>query len=256
MELFIAGLLAFIGGIAFGIFGAGGSILLVPILVYVLHLPVKQSLGMALLILVFTGIIAALAHARSRNVHWVVGIQWSLLGIGGAYAGGRVAEFVHPAVLLTMFALVVVVSASGMLKKRELPTDTGPDKSLSPKVILVGLLLGFVTGLIGVGGGFLLVPALVLLCGVDVKRAIGTSLVIISMKSLGGFLGFAAHTEFPLALTATIAAFNIAGSLLGERLGRPLPAERLRPGFAVFLLVIGAVMVVQNAIEIARGTLH
>jgi uncharacterized membrane protein YfcA len=240
LELITAGLLAFIAGIAFGIFGAGGSILLVPILVYVLGLPVKVSLGMALLILVMTGGIAALAHARSGNINWKVGFQWSALGIGGAYAGGRVAEFIHPVVLLTMFAVVVVVSSVGMIRQRDKDSLEEVHSDLPFwKIGVIGLVLGFLTGMIGVGGGFLLVPALVLLGNVKIKRAIGTSLLIIAMKSLGGFLGFSAHTEFP--------------SLVGERIGKPLPSHRLRPAFAIFLLVVGAAMVIQNLIDILSG---
>jgi len=255
LELVTAGLLAFVAGIAFGVFGAGGSILLVPILVYVLGLPVKVSLGMALLILVMTGGIAALAHARSGNINWKVGFQWSALGIGGAYIGGRVAEFIHPVVLLTMFAAVVVVSSVGMIRQRGGDPLEGTSRDLPFwKIGLIGLVLGFLTGMIGVGGGFLLVPALVLLGNVSVKRAIGTSLLIISLKSLGGFLGFSAHTEFPLALTTTIAGFNAAGSLLGERIGKPLPSHRLRPAFAIFLLVVGTAMVIQNLIDILSGS--
>lgn len=255
MEILLAGGLAFVAGVAFGVFGAGGSILLVPILVYVLHLPVKMSLGMALLILVFTGGIAALAHARSGNIRWKIGLQWSALGIAGAYVGGRIAEFIHPAALLTMFAVVVVVSAAGMISGRgqDRAAERGQSEPSLVKISVVGLTLGFLTGMIGVGGGFLLVPALVLLCGMDVKRAIGTSLIIISFKSLGGFLGFAHHTQFPILLTITIAAFNAVGSVVGERIGKPLPAGRLRPAFGVFLLVVGAVMVIQNIIEITTG---
>lgn len=254
LELVTAGLLAFVAGIAFGIFGAGGSILLVPILVYVLDLPVKVSLGMALLILVLTGGIAALAHARSGNINWKVGFQWSALAIGGAYLGGRVAGLIPPLVLITMFAVVVVVASLSLLRRggRDAIGERGHEMPFW-KMGLVGLVLGFFTGLIGVGGGFLLVPALVLIGGVSVKRAIGTSLFIISVNSLGGFLGFAAHTHFPLALTATIAVFNAAGSLLGERIGKPLPAHRLRPAFAVFLLLVGTVMVVRNLFDILSG---
>jgi uncharacterized membrane protein YfcA len=116
-------------------------------------------------------------------------------------------------------------------------------------VVSIGLLLGFFTGMIGVGGGFLLVPALVLLCGIDIKHAIGTSLLIITINSFGGFLGFAAHESFDWRLTAVVGAFNAAGSVLGERLGKPLPGNRLRPAFGVFLLVVGAAMVVENLIE-------
>jgi len=249
LETIIAGLLALIAGIGFGIFGAGGSILLVPILVYVLGLPVKVSLGMALLILVLTGGIAALAHARSGNISWKVGLQWSALGIGGAYIGGRAAEFIHPAVLLGMFAVVVVVSASAMLTPKGPSVATRPPAGFA-RIALVGVSLGFITGMIGVGGGFLLVPALVLLCNIDVKKAIGTSLFIISMRSLGGFLGFSAHTTFPIVLTATIACFNAAGSLIGERIGKPLSPQRLRPAFGLFLLIVGAVMVVQNVVDL------
>src|SRR6187551_1564987 len=108
MHLFFAGMLAFTAGTVFGIFGAGGSILLVPILVYVLDVPVKTSLGMSLFILMCTGLLAALAHAM--NVRWAIGIRWAISGIMGAYAGGRVAEFIPESVLLTIFAVVVVLA--------------------------------------------------------------------------------------------------------------------------------------------------
>ncbi|HET6350053.1 MAG TPA: sulfite exporter TauE/SafE family protein [Candidatus Krumholzibacteria bacterium] len=246
MHFFFAGLLAFTAGTVFGIFGAGGSILLVPILVYVLHVPVKTSLGMSLFILMFTGIIAATAHARSRNVGWMIGIRWALAGIVGAYAGGRVAEFIPGGVLLTTFAVVVVVAALLMILRKAPPTSHDAEHVPALKGIVVGLILGFFTGMIGVGGGFLLVPALVLVCGLNVKRAIGTSLLIIAINSMGGFMGFAAHEAFPWKLTLIVTAFNSLGSLLGERLGKPLPAQRLRPAFGAFLLVVGTAMVLQN----------
>jgi len=252
MHLLFAGLLALIAGIVFGIFGAGGSILLVPILVYVLDVPVKTALGMSLFILMCTGMLAALAHARSRNVRWVIGIRWALAGIVGAYAGGRVAEFIPEAVLLTIFAVVVVVASLFMILRRAPPTTHGAEHVPPLKGLLAGLVLGFLTGMIGVGGGFLLVPALVLICGVNVKHAIGTSLLIISINSLGGFLGFAAHQTFPWALTFTVVAFNAVGSLVGERLSKPLPAHRLRPAFGVFLLLVGTVLVAQNVIGLLK----
>jgi len=249
MHLLFAGLLAFTAGTVFGIFGAGGSILLVPILVYVLDVPVKEALGMSLFILMCTGFFAALAHARSMHVRWSIGIRWALAGIAGAYAGGRVAEFIPETVLLTMFAVVVVVAALFMILRRTPYTAEAPEHMPSLRVLAVGACLGFFTGMMGVGGGFLLVPALVLICGLNVKHAIGTSLVIISINSLGGFLGFDAHQSFPWPLTLTVLAFNVAGGLLGERLSKPLPAHRLRPAFGVFLLLVGTVLVAQNVVE-------
>jgi uncharacterized membrane protein YfcA len=251
MHIFAAGALVFAAGIFFGIFGAGGSILLVPILVYVLDLPVKMALGMSLLILVLTGGIATLAHARSRNVSWKIGLRWAAFGIVGAYLGGRVAELVPEEVLLTVFAVVVVVASIAMIRRRDQDRVRTPVTHIDlPKVIAVGLVLGFFTGLIGVGGGFLLVPAMVLVCGLDVKLAIGTSLLVITINSLGGFVGFAAHESFPAGLTASVSAFTAAGGLIGERLGKPLPAHRLRPAFGVFLLLVGAAMAVQNLVDL------
>ena len=248
MHLLAAGSLALVGGTVFGIFGAGGSILLVPILVYVLGVPIKEALGMSLLILTLTGGFATAAHARSGNVQWWIGLRWAGLGMLGAYAGGRVAELIPPHALLTTFATVVVVAALTMIRRRT-PTPHEAPAIPMKKVVSVGLVLGFFTGMIGVGGGFLIVPALVLLCGIDIKKAIGTSLLIITINSFGGFLGFAAHQTFDWHLTAVVAAFNAAGSLLGERVGKPLPGHRLRPAFGVFLLIVGTAMVVENLRE-------
>jgi uncharacterized membrane protein YfcA len=248
MHLLAAGALALVAGTVFGIFGAGGSILLVPILVYVLGVPIKAALGMSLLILTLTGGFATAAHARSRNVVWWIGLRWAGLGMLGAYGGGRVAELIPPHALLMIFATVVVVAALAMIR-RPVPSPHADARIPMGKVVSIGLLLGFFTGMIGVGGGFLLVPALVLLCGIDIKHAIGTSLLIITINSFGGFLGFAAHESFDWRLTAVVGAFNAAGSVLGERLGKPLPGNRLRPAFGVFLLVVGAAMVVENLIE-------
>lgn len=250
MGLLGAGALVFAAGVLFGLFGAGGSILLVPILVYVLDLPVKSALGTSLLILMLTGFVATLAHARSHNVSWWMGLRWAALGIVAAYGGGRVAEFIPERVLLTMFASVVVVASLAMMRRRPLAPTVDPRSVPMRKIVLVGSALGFFTGVMGVGGGFLLVPALVLLCSMDVKLAVGTSLLIIAVNSLGGFLGFAAHETFPWRVTLTVAAFNAAGSLVGERIGKRLPSRKLRPAFGVFLLIVGAVMVVENLLQL------
>jgi len=251
MHILAAGALVFTAGIIFGIFGAGGSILLVPILIYVLHLPVKMSLGMALLMLFLTGGTATLTHARARNVSWRIGLRWAAFGMIGAYLGGRLAEHVPESVLLTLFAIVVVLASFMMIRRR------GPEKERVPvtsvemkKVVLVGTSLGFFTGMLGIGGGFLLVPAMVLVCELDVKLAIGTALLVTGLNALAGFLGFAAHEHFPPGLTATVSVLAAAGGFIGERLARPLPSHRMRPAFGVFLLLIGAAMAVHNLIEL------
>ncbi|HEX5131324.1 MAG TPA: sulfite exporter TauE/SafE family protein [Candidatus Krumholzibacteria bacterium] len=251
MHIIAAGALVFAAGTIFGIFGAGGSILLVPILVYVLNLPVKMALGMALLMLVLTGGTATLTHARARNVSWKIGLRWAAFGMIGAYIGGRLAEHIPEEILLMLFAIVVVVAATMMIRRRAPDGPRVPVTHIDMrKVVLVGTSLGFFTGLLGVGGGFLLVPAMVLACNLDVKLAIGTSLLVTALNSLGGFLGFAAHEHFPVGLTATVTTLAAVGGFVGARLAKPLPAHRLRPAFGVFLLLIGAAMAVQNLIEI------
>lgn len=250
MGLLGAAALVFVAGVLFGLFGAGGSILLVPILVYILDLPIKSALGTSLLILMVTGTVASLAHARSRNVSWWIGLRWAAIGMVAAYAGGRVAEFIPERALLIMFATVVVVASLAMMRRRSLAPPVDPRSIPTAKIVVVGSALGFLTGMMGVGGGFLLVPSLVLLCGMDVKIAVGTSLLIIAVNSLGGFLGFAAHESFPWRITLTVAAFNAAGSLVGERIGKRLPGHRLRPAFGAFLLLVGVVMVVENLLRL------
>jgi hypothetical protein len=158
---------------------------------------------MSLFILMSTGMFAALAHARSMNVRWKIGLRWALAGILGAYAGGRVAEFIPEVVLLTLFAVVVVVASLVMILRRVPPKSHDAEHVPPLKGILAGLVLGFFTGMIGVGGGFLLVPALVLICGLDVKRAIGTSLLIISINS-PAFLDSPRMKPFPGSLTVAL----------------------------------------------------
>ncbi len=250
MGLVGAGALVFAAGAVFGLFGAGGSILLVPILVYALHLPIKSALATSLLILMITASVATLAHARSRNVSWWLGLRCAAFGMVAAYLGGRVAEFIPERVLLTMFASFVVVASLAMMRRRPVEAHAVDPRSIPMgKMIAVGAALGFFTGMMGVSGGFLLVPALVLLCGIDVKIAVGTSLLLIALNSTGGFLGFVAHEPVEWQTTLVIAAFNAVGSLVGERLGKRLPGYQLRPAFGAFLLLVGAAMVVQNVIH-------
>lgn len=254
MTMVLVAIFAVGSGMVIGLFGAGGSILMIPILVYVLHLPIKVAIGMTLLIEGITGLIAATAHARQGNVFWKVGIPCSIFGMVGAYFGARVTEFINPVFLLLIFAVVVLGAAIGMLRAGKLTADEeNVEPPKLPKIAGAGGSIGFLTGMVGVGGGFLLVPCLNLLCKIQVKRAIGTSLVIIGLKSFAGFIGFTAHTAFPWAILLTVAGFNSVGSLIGEKLNERLPTRRLKTAFAILLLIIGAMTLLQNIIKLKAG---
>jgi len=251
MNLAFAAVLAFVAGVPFGIFGAGGSILLVPVLVYILGIPVKMALGMALLILTATGAVTALSHARAGDINAAIGAQWAALSMIGSYLGGRLAGWIPAQVLIGVFAGVVVLASLRMLRPEiKRVVDGAGARASWVRIAVVGFSLGVFTGTLGVGGGFLLVPALVLVGRVGVKPAIGTSAMVVSINSFGGFLGFASHTHFPFVLTATIALCNVLGGLVGSHVGEGLSSRRLRPAFAIFLLCIGSVMVTRSVVEL------
>lgn len=240
MNMLTAYALSFFSGAAIGLLGAGGSILLVPILIYVLGFPVRSAMGASLLIISITAAIAALAHARQGNVEWKLGLQFAALGMVGSYAGGRSAGLVPPGILLSLFSVVVLAVGVYMLLRKE------PAKSQAQRIdsflakSLASLSIGLLTGLVGVGGGFIVVPALLLLFGLDIKRAMGTSLVIVSVQSASGFAGVASHAAFPIALTTAIVVTNVAGSLVGAKLNNRVSPKNLQKGFAVLLLVLGS----------------
>ena len=241
MNLIWALTLSTFSGVIIGSMGAGGSILLVPILIYLLQMPVKTAMGVSLLTIALTSLVASIAHQRQKNVCWQLAIPWATTGMVAAYLGSRLAQYFTSNSLLLIFSLVVIISALSLIKK-----PTVIDQQLTAHranyplrtILPISSLIGILTGLIGVGGGFLLVPTLVHL-KLPIKLAIGTSLVIISLQSAVGFLGYASHTEFSLSILTTVAVANMAGSLLGIELNRHLSSQQLKTAFVFLILAVG-----------------
>lgn len=183
--------LAVLVGITLGLLGGGGSILTVPLLVYVAGMETKEAIATSLLVVGVTSAVGAISHARAGRVQWRTGLIFGVAGMAGAYAGGRVAAFVPAQWLLIGFALMMLATSVAMLRGRKEPD---PDKVHSQlpvaRVVTDGIVVGLVTGLIGAGGGFLVVPALALLGGLPMPVAVGTSLVVIAMKSMAGLGGY------------------------------------------------------------------
>jgi uncharacterized membrane protein YfcA len=243
----LAALLAIIMGLTLGLLGGGGSILTVPILVYILHVPEKTAIAMSLLVVGTTSLVAMGSHAKQGNVAWRTGAVFGLFGMLGAFLGGKLAALIPGSVLLTLFALLMFVTGAAMLRPKKSgdqeEAKTPPPELPVVKIAAEGVVVGAVTGLVGAGGGFLVVPALALMGGLPMKRAIGTSLLVIAMKSFAGFASFASFVTLDWALFGVFTGASVLGTIGGTLLARIINANKLRTGFAVFVFVMAAGMI-------------
>jgi uncharacterized membrane protein YfcA len=251
--LFIALALAVLIGLSLGLLGGGGSILTVPILRYVLGMEAHAAIGLSLLVVGVTSLAALVPHALARRVRFRTGIVFGLAGMLGAYGAGRVAHYIPAPVLLSAFALMMFATAIAMLRSKPrsaAPSDASaqgaPAELPIAKVLLEGVVVGAVTGLVGAGGGFLVVPALVLLGNLPMELAVGTSLVVIAMKSLAGFAGYAGSTPIDLELGLLVSAAAVAGSIAGGFLVSRIKPSLLRTGFGWFVLAMGGFVLAQE----------
>lgn len=245
--------LAVVVGVVLGLLGGGGSILMVPLLVYVTGLDTKEAIATSLLVVGVTSATGAFAHARAGRVRWRTGAVFGAAGMAGAYVGGRVSEFVPGTVLLVGFAVMMAVTALAMLRgRRELDPDKVRHQLPVARVVLDGAVVGLVTGLVGAGGGFLVVPALALLGGLPMPVAVGTSLVVIAMKSGAGLAGYLSSVSIDWPLAAAVTAAAVAGSLLGGPLAGRVDPDRLRQAFGWFVLVMAAFVGLQEAPDAVR----
>lgn len=259
MYLLIA--LAILIGLLLGLLGGGGSILTVPVLVYVADLSAKNAIVTSLIVVGLTSVIAVINHARHGFVCWKTGATFGTAGMIGAFLGGRSSAHVPDPILLVLFAGVMIAASVSMLRKQPLALEPVESKNLCPihlpvmAILFDGLLVGFVTGLVGVGGGFLLVPALNFLAGLPMHAAIGTSLFIIVLQSGAALAGHAGHMHIDPELTALVAGFAIFGSLIGSFASGRISSRYLKPGFGVFVLILGGFILVKELnIEIVDQT--
>lgn len=245
-------------GVLLGLLGSGGSILTVPILVFGLGHHEKAAMPEALAIVALIALVGAIPYARARQVDWRNVVWFGLPGIVGTYAGAWLSQFLSGPTILVLLAGVMLLAAVLMFRETLRPAavieETGePEQPQHPawRILVDGLVVGVVTGLVGVGGGFLIVPALVLLGGLPMRIAVGTSLMVIGLKSLSGF---AKHFQIAsgLGLTldwstvGTFVAFGVLGTLAGKQLNQRLNQRWLKRGFALFLLLMAGYMLVRE----------
>ena len=236
-------------GTALGLLGGGGSVLTVPIFVYVLGFTPKDAIAMSLAVVGATSAFGTASHWRAGNVNLRVAAMFGAVAMLGTLAGARAARFVPGSIQLVIFGAVMLIAAVFMLRGRA-ALDVEPERPAAPLVSLLrivprGLFVGLLTGVVGVGGGFLIVPALMLM-QMPVRQAVGTSLAIISGTCLVGFLGYLGHVRLEWAAVILVAAGTLPGIALGSYLHHFVPESALRRGFAAFLVVIATFILLEN----------
>jgi uncharacterized membrane protein YfcA len=244
-------LLALVVGLVLGLLGGGGSILAVPTFLYVFHVEPKPAIAMSLVVVGMSALVGFLAHWRNGTINVRVAVLFGALAMVGSFAGARVARFVPASVQLTMFAAFALSAAIMMLRDSVRPRfaaisqDTGP-LHFSTLLGVQALAVGVLTALIGAGGGFLIVPSLVLMANVPVKEAVGSSLLIIAMNAASGVAGYLGQVPFDWTLIGWFTTLAAVGALAGTRLMRRLPAARIKQGFAIMILVLGSYLVIRR----------
>lgn len=245
-------------GLSLGFFGGGGSILTVPLLVYVFGCSPKEAIASSLLIVAVASVSGALQHWRAGNVRVRTALVFGTTGMFGAYVGGRVGALLDGGVLLLLFATMMILTALAMWRGRRVPARGDNSRVVPGKLVAQGLAVGSFTGLVGAGGGFLIVPALVLWAALPMPAAVGTSLMVIVLNCLAGFSGYAFHVAVDYALVVAVSACAVAGSLVGSRLTHVVDPAALRRSFAGFVLVMGLLILGREGrlvVQTARAAL-
>jgi uncharacterized membrane protein YfcA len=254
---------AILMGLSLGLIGGGGSILTVPILVYLFQVDPVLATAYSLFIVGITSLIGSGSHMRLGNIHWRTAIVFGIPSILAVYATRAWLVPALPDPLLSMgetavskamgilvfFALIMVAAAYSMIKKPKVPL--GPNEPVDeaikfnyPLILGEGVVVGVLTGIVGAGGGFLIIPALVLLAKLPMKQAVGTSLIIIAAKSLLGFTGDLKGGEaMDWGFLWLFSAVAIVGILIGSVLSKRIPNEKLKPAFGWFVLVMGVYII-------------
>jgi uncharacterized membrane protein YfcA len=243
-------------GTALGLLGGGGSILAVPALVYGVGESVTSAVTASLFIVGVSSALGAVPRARTRQVRWSVAAVFGVAGAATAFGGSAIGQAVSPQVLLLAFAGLMIVVAARMLvapaEARAVCAAPGGKiqwRTCLPRAVAAGAVVGLLTGLFGVGGGFLIVPALLLLLGLDMNVAIGTSLVIIVVNSAAGLAAHIQRSSLDWPVTLTFAGAAVAASLAAGHLGSRIEAGRLQRWFAILIIAVAVFVAVAAIIN-------
>lgn len=251
-------------GIALGLIGGGGSILTVPVLVYLFAIDAVAATAYSLFIVGLTSAVGSVSYFKNGLVNIKTAI---IFGIPSIIAVFLTRAYIVPAIpkevfsvsgfvvtksilMMLLFAILMIAASYSMIKKGGTKSDKseGTQKFNYPAILVEGTIVGILTGLIGAGGGFLIIPALVILSKLPMKEAVGTSLVIIAAKSLIGFFGEGGETVINWLLLSKVSAFAIGGIFIGTLLSKKVDGAKLKPAFGWFVLVMGIYIIIKETI--------
>lgn len=251
-------------GIALGLIGGGGSILTVPVLVYLFSIDAVLATAYSLFIVGITSIVGSVSYFRDGLVNIKTAI---VFGIPSIVAVFLTRAYIVPAIpkeifmienfvitksvlMMLIFAMLMIFASYSMIKKNRSTQDEASQKQQFnyPLILVEGTVVGILTGFVGAGGGFLIIPALVLLSKLPMKEAVGTSLVIIAAKSLIGFLGEGSETVINWRFLLVVSAFAIVGLFLGMTLSKKINSAKLKPIFGWFVLVMGFYIIIKETL--------
>jgi uncharacterized membrane protein YfcA len=246
-------------GVILGVLGGGGSILSIPILVYLFHVDAVMASAYSLFIVGTTSLVGSIPKYKDHLVNVKTGIlfglpsiltifftrKWFVPAIPDVVIQTESFSLTKRVLILGVFAILMILASYSMIRERK-EIENESKRFRIVLVILEGMIIGFLTGLVGAGGGFLIIPALVLLTGLKFKTAVGTSLFIIAINSLMGFIGDVLNYEIPWIFLMSITCLAIFGILMGNRISKKISASRLRKSFGWFVLVMGCWILVRE----------
>lgn len=233
-------------GLSLGLMGGGGSLLTVPALVYLVGQTPQSAVTTSLAIVGANSLMGASFHRSQNTLNWKVAVTFGGAGMLVAYLSAGLSKLMPETLIMIAFAILMLLVGGMMLKRAGHASVESSEPRPLPVVLASGAGVGLLTGILGVGGGFLIVPALVMLVGLPMQMAVGTSLVIIAMNSLAGFLGHAGDGSLNMTLTAIFTLAGLVGTFAGARLNRRLPAGKLQKVFAWFVIVLALFLLYDN----------
>lgn len=257
-------------GISLGLIGGGGSVLALPILVYVMGVPPKSAIAMTLVIVGTVSFIGMIPHWRQGNVNFKTGFIFGSATMLGAFVGAKIAThpFITGSLQMLLFAVMMFLAAGLMIRRSAKPAKKKPQGKLIQVIypqpickycwlwlVSEGLGVGLLTGLVGVGGGFAIIPALVILGNIPMKQAIGTSLLIIAANAISGFLGYWGQVNLNWQLIGSFTVAASLGTIVGAYLSQFVDGQKLQKSFGYFLLAVAALILFQNRSVFQENTL-
>jgi uncharacterized protein len=242
--MIIGWMLAIFIGLSLGLLGGGGSILTVPILVYAFNIDPKTSIALSLAIVGITSLIGTITHFRAGNVELKTVAVFAPLAMIGTFTGAKLSVFFSGEAQLVLFGIIMLLASVFMLKESKYSKTK--EKANPLFLGFQGFIVGIITGIIGIGGGFLIVPALVILAQVPMKQAVGTSLFVIFLNSISGFIGYLGMVTIDWFFLGKFILATGFGIILGTYLVKYIPPAKLKKIFAIFLIFMGIFILYKN----------